>query len=215
MNRCTSAGLTRRGFVASSLAAGFALAVRPISAATITTDDAGLEAGDAEIPTADRAIPAYVAKRTGARGAPVVLVVQEVFGLHEYIRDVCRRLAKLGYLAVAPDLYVRQGDPTRLATIDEIRPLVARVPDPQVLADLDAAAAWAGANGGDAKRLGITGFCWGGRIVWLYAAHAPSLGAGVAWYGRLAGETDPLHPKAPDRGRGLAPRPSARPLRRR
>ena len=145
----------------------------------------------------DREIPGYFAKPKGARGVPVVLVVQEIFGVHEYIKDVCRRLAKLGWLAIAPDLYVRQGDPTKLSSIDEIRPLVAKVPDDQVMADLDATAEWAGKNGGDAKRLGITGFCWGGRVVWLYAAHSPALRAGVAWYGRLTGEKDPLHPKHP------------------
>jgi carboxymethylenebutenolidase len=189
--------LTRRAFVASSVAAGFALAVRPISAGTISTDSKGLDAGDVSIPTADRSIPGYAAKPKNVRNVPVVLVVQEIFGVHEYIRDVCRRIAKLGWMAIAPDLYVRQGDPTKLTSIDEIRPLVARVPDAQVMADLDATAAFAGKNGGDPKRLGITGFCWGGRIVWLYAAHSPALRAGVAWYGRLVGEADPLHPKHP------------------
>jgi len=126
-----------------------------------------------------------------------VLVVQEIFGVHEHIKDIARRLAKAGYLAVAPDLYARQGDVSKLASIDEIRPIVATVPDAQVLSDLDAAADWAGRNGGDPARLGITGFCWGGRIVWLYAAHNPKLRAGVAWYGRVEGPATGLQPKNP------------------
>ena len=196
--------LTRRAFVASSVAAGFALAVRPVTAETIITPTDALDAGDVSIPTADRAIPGYAAKPKGAKNVPVILVVQEIFGVHEYIKDVCRRIAKLGWMGVAPDLYVRQGDPTKLASIDEIRPLVGKVPDAQVMADLDATAAFAGKHGGDAKRLGITGFCWGGRITWLYAAHSPALRAGVAWYGRLAGDPDPLHPKhAVDVAKGL------------
>jgi carboxymethylenebutenolidase len=128
----------------------------------------------------------------------VILVVQEIFGVHEHIRDVCRRLAKRGYLAVAPELYARQGDVSRLADIGQIMPIVAKVPDAQVMGDLDAAAAWARSTGhADPARLGVTGFCWGGRIVWLYAAHNPALKAGVAWYGRLVGQTDPLHPHNP------------------
>ena len=192
-----STPLTRRAFVASSVAAGFALAVRPVGAETISTPTDGLDAGDVSIPTADREIPGYSAKPKDASGVPVVIVVQEIFGVHEHIKDVCRRIAKLGWMGIAPDLYVRQGDPTKLASIDEIRPLVAKVPDAQVMSDLDATAAFAGRHGGDAKRLGITGFCWGGRVVWLYAAHSPALRAGVAWYGRLAGPGDPLHPKQP------------------
>jgi carboxymethylenebutenolidase len=128
----------------------------------------------------------------------VILVVQEIFGVHEHIKDITRRLAKLGYLAVAPELYARQGDVSKLASIDEIREkVVSKVPDAQVLADLDAAVAWAGENGGDLSRLGITGFCWGGRITWLYAAHQPRLKAGVAWYGRVKGEASELNPKHP------------------
>jgi carboxymethylenebutenolidase len=127
----------------------------------------------------------------------VVLVVQEIFGLHEHIKDVCRRLAKAGYLAIAPDLYARQGDVTTLANLDEIRPIVAKVPDAQVMDDLDACASWAASNGGDVSRLGATGFCWGGRIVWLYAAHNPKLRAAVAWYGKVEGPAGPLQPKMP------------------
>ncbi len=195
--------LTRREFLVTSAVAagagvaGYTLATGPVNAAAITTDSSGLVEGDVSIPAADRAIPGYRAKPKGAASPPVVLVVQEVFGIHAYIRDVCRRLAKAGYLALAPDLYVRQGDVSGMTAIEQIREVVMRVPDAQVLGDLDAAAAWAATDGGDAARLGITGFCWGGRMVWLYAAHSPKLRAGVAWYGRLAGEPAPLFPRSP------------------
>ena len=189
---------TRRQFVVSTLASGFALAARPARAETITTDTRGLDAGEVTIPTSDGSIPAYRAKpRSGTR--PAVLVVQEIFGVHEHIKDVCRRLAKLGYVAVAPELYARQGDVSKMADIQEIvSQVVSKVPDEQVMSDLDATVAWIDKSGeGDTARLGITGFCWGGRIVWLYAAHSPKLKAGVAWYGRLEGAPDPLHPKNP------------------
>jgi carboxymethylenebutenolidase len=189
---------SRREFVVTSLATGFALAVRPVTAATITTDSAGLTAGEVKIPTADGDIPAYRAMPAKSGRFPVVLVVQEIFGVHEHIKDICRRFGKLGYLAIAPELYARQGDVSTLSSIDDIRPIVAKVPDAQVLSDLDAAAAWAERSGaGDAARLAVTGFCWGGRIVWLYAAHSAKLKAGVAWYGRLVGEKDALHPTHP------------------
>jgi carboxymethylenebutenolidase len=176
----------------------FASAATPLCEDTlIITDPAGLVAGDVEIPAADRNIPAYRAAPASAGPHPVVLVVQEIFGLHEHIKDVCRRLAKLGYFAVAPALYIRQGDVMSLPTIDEIRKIVNIVPDAQVLADLDACAEWANVNGGDVNRLGITGFCWGGRIVWLYSAHQPKLKAGVAWYGKLDGYRTPLQPTYP------------------
>ncbi|MGH7823523.1 MAG: dienelactone hydrolase family protein [Candidatus Binatia bacterium] len=193
------ADLTRREFVVSSLAAGFALAARPILAETIVTDTEGLDAGEVKVTVGDGEIPAYRARPRSGGTAPVVIVVQEIFGVHEHIRDVCRRFAKLGYLAVAPELYARQGDVSKLAGIQEIvARVVSRVPDAQVMADLDATVAWAkGSGGGDVERLGITGFCWGGRIVWLYAAHRPRLKAGVAWYGRLVGEADELRPKHP------------------
>lgn len=191
-------GITRREFVASALAAGFAAAVQPVSAQTqITTDDRGLAAGEVKIPVRDGQMPAYRAMPAGGRNLPMVLVVQEIFGVHEHIRDVARRLAKAGYLAVAPELYARQGDVSKLSSIDEIRPIVARVPDAQVLSDLDAAADWAAGNGGDARKLAITGFCWGGRIVWLYAAHNPELKAGIAWYGRVEGAGTELQPRNP------------------
>ena len=182
----------------STLAVGFALAVRPVSAETIVTDMAGLTAGEVRIPTSDGAIPAYRAMPSQGHEFPVMLIVQEIFGVHEYIKDVCRRFAKLGYLAVAPELYARQGDVSTLSNIDEIRKIVSTVSDAQVMADLDAVVAWIKVSGhGNVGKLGITGFCWGGRMVWLYAAHSPQLKAGVAWYGRLAGDPSELQPKHP------------------
>jgi carboxymethylenebutenolidase len=189
---------TRREFVVTTLAAGFALAVQPVSAETITTDAKGLEAGEVKIPVEKGEIPAYRAMPATGGPFPVVLVVQEIFGVHEHIKDVCRRFAKLGYLAIAPELYARQGDVSKLAMQDIISKVVSKVPDAQVMGDLDAAVAWAKASGkGNTAKLGITGFCWGGRIVWLYAAHNPNLKAGVAWYGRLVGQTNDLQPKYP------------------
>ena len=189
--------LTRREAV-TLLASGFALAVQPVSAETITTDAAGLEAGEFRIPTSGGEIPAYRAQPASGGPFPVILVVQEIFGVHEHIKDICRRLAKLGYLAVAPELFFRQGDVSKITDFKEIiGRVVAKVPDAQVLQDLDATAAWASKSGGDPKKLAITGFCWGGRIVWLYAAHNPDLKAGVAWYGRLTSpktELQPAHP---------------------
>jgi carboxymethylenebutenolidase len=190
--------MTRRGFVIATLAAGFALAVRPVSAATITTDDTGLTTGEIQILTTDGQIPAYRARPERGSAFPVILVVQEIFGVHEHIKDICRRLAKVGYLAIAPELYARQGDVSKLTDINEIRTVVSKVSDAQVLADLDATVAWAKESGeGNVLRLGITGFCWGGRIVWLYAAHQRQLKAGVAWYGRLVGTPSALQPKHP------------------
>jgi carboxymethylenebutenolidase len=190
---------TRREFVVTMLAVGFAAAVRPIAAQTVVhTDDKGLVAGEVKVPVKDGQIPAYRAMPATGTNFPVVLVVQEIFGVHEYIKDVCRRLAKAGYMAVAPELYARQGDTSKMTNVQEIlETVVAKVPDAQVLADLDAAAAWATKNGGHANKLAITGFCWGGRIVWLYAAHNPKLKAAVAWYGRLTGDKDALHPQQP------------------
>ena len=193
-----SAEVTRRRFMMTTLAVGFALAVRPVSAETIVTDAAGLRAGEVKIPTSDGDIPAYRAMPSQGRAFPVVLVVQEIFGVHEHIKDVCRRFARLGYLAVAPELYARQGDVSKLSDIDEVRKVVAKVSDAQVMADLDAAVAWITASGdGNIEKLGITGFCWGGRIVWLYAEHSSQLKAGVAWYGRLVGKPSELQPKHP------------------
>jgi carboxymethylenebutenolidase len=192
--------ITRREFVLTSLAAGFALAVQPVTAQTmITTDANGLTAGEVKIPTSGGDIPAYRAMPNSGGPFPVVLVVQEIFGVHEHIKDVCRRLAKLGYLAIAPELYARQGDVSKMTDINEIiSKVVSKVPDAQVMADLDATVAWAEKSGkGEVDKLGITGFCWGGRVVWLYAAHSPRLKAGVAWYGRLVGQTSDLTPKYP------------------
>jgi len=194
----TKTDLTRRSFVITSLTAGFALATQPISAQTITTDTGGLEAGEVKIPVADGEIPAYRAMPAKGKSFPVVLVVQEIFGVHEHIKDICRRFAKLGHMAIAPALYARQGDTSKLSSMEEIRPIVSKVPDAQVMSDLDATAAYAQKSGkGNTAKLGITGFCWGGRIVWLYAAHNPQLKAGVAWYGRLVGNATELQPKHP------------------
>jgi carboxymethylenebutenolidase len=195
----SSGDLTRRGFVVTSLASGFALATLPISAQTITTDTNGLEAGEVKIPVKDGQIPAYRAQPASGGPFPMILVVQEIFGVHEHIKDICRRLAKLGYLAVAPELYARQGDVSKIENIGEIiSKVVSKVPDAQVMSDLDATVAWAKESSkGDPARLGITGFCWGGRIVWLYAAHNPHLKAGVACYGRLVSQPDELHPRNP------------------
>ncbi len=194
-----SSDFSRRHFVVTSLAAGFAMAVRPVSAQTISTDSKGLQAGEVKIPVKDGTVPAYRAMPETGGPFPVVLVVQEIFGVHEHIKDVCRRFAKLGYLAVAPELYARQGDVSKLTDIQEIiSKVVSKVPDAQVLSDLDATVHWAKQSGkGDTAKLGITGFCWGGRIVWLYAAHSPDLKAGVAWYGRLVGQANELQPKHP------------------
>lgn len=189
--------LDRRGFLATTAAAGFSLAAGPVAAQTaIATDAKGLVAGKVEIPTSDGKIPAYRAAPEGKKNLPTILVVQEIFGVHEYIQDVCRRLAHLGYLAIAPELYVRQGDPSKYTEIPKLQAeVVSKVPDKQVTADLDATAAWAAAHGGNPDRLGIVGFCWGGRQVWLYAAHNPKLKAGAAWYGQLAGDPSELKPK--------------------
>ena len=190
---------TRRGFLVTALGAGFALAVQPVMAQTaITTDTQGLVAGEVKVKVHDGEMAAYRAQPATGSNFPVVLVVSEIFGVHEYIADTCRRLAKLGYQAIAPELFARHGDPRKVSSIQEILTgIVAKVPDAQVMSDLDACVAWAKVSGGDTARLGITGFCWGGRIVWLYAAHNPQLKAGVAWYGRLVGQAGALTPKQP------------------
>lgn len=193
------AEINRRSFMVTSLTTGFALAVQPINAQdVITTDTNGLIAGEVKIPTNLGEIPAYRAMPAKGKNFPTVLVVQEIFGVHEHIKDVCRRFAKLGHLAIAPEMYARQGDVSKLEMRD-IMPVVAKVPDAQVMSDLDAAVAWAGKNKGNTQKLGLTGFCWGGRVVWLYAAHNPKVKAGVAWYGRLVGgqQPAPLQPKHP------------------
>ncbi len=191
--------LDRRGFIVTALGAGFALSVTPTAAQSpIKTGTEGLTAGEVKIKVADGELLAYRAMPAGKGGLPVVMVVSEIFGVHEYIADVCRRLAKEGYLAIAPELFTRYGDPRTYASVADLySAVIAKVPDTGVAADLDACAAWAAKNGGDATRLGITGFCWGGRQVWLYAAHNPALKAGVAWYGRIDGEVNDRTPRYP------------------
>lgn len=191
--------VTRRKFIATAtVATGFALAVQPVTAKVITTDSKGLVTGAVKIPVKDGEIPAYRAQPATGNNFPIVLVIQEIFGVHEHIQDITRRFAKLGYLAIAPELFFRQGDVSKLSSIDEIRPIVAKVPDAQVLSDLDATVSWAVKSAkGNANKLAITGFCWGGRITWLYSAHNPQVKAGVAWYGRLVGDTTKLTPKHP------------------
>ncbi|HXN47450.1 MAG TPA: dienelactone hydrolase family protein [Bryobacteraceae bacterium] len=195
----TQLDINRRQFLVTELAVGFAAAVAPIAAATITTDTEGLDAAEVKIPVRDGEMPGYRARPAGGKGLAVVLVVQEIFGVHEHIRDLCRRLAKRGYLAVAPELYARQGNVAAMTDIQEIiSKVVSKVPDAQVLADLDDTAHWAASSqGGNAAKLGITGFCWGGRISWLYSGHNPDVKAAAAWYGRLVGPTDELHPRNP------------------
>jgi carboxymethylenebutenolidase len=190
---------SRRTFIVTSLGAGFALGVQPVMAQTVISTPAdGLAAGEIRVPAQDGEMVAYRAMPAGATSPPVILVVQEIFGVHEYIKDTCRRLARLGYMAIAPELFARQGDPRRYSAIpDIVSNIVSKVPDSQVMADLDACVSWARANGGDTMRLGITGFCWGGRITWLYAAHNPQLKAGVAWYGRVASPLTDNNPKHP------------------
>lgn len=185
----------RRAIVGTVAAAGYALAVQPVAAATIITDTDGLDAGMIEFPVADRAMAAYRAKPSGKKNLPVIIVVQEIFGVHEWVKDIVRRFAKAGYYAIAPDLYTRQGDATKIADIGElVSTIVSKVPDAQVMADLDALTAFVGSDGGNGAKIGITGFCWGGRITWLYAAHNPKIKAGVAWYGRLTGKASELQP---------------------
>jgi carboxymethylenebutenolidase len=191
--------MTRRRFVHRTVGTGFAAAVLPVAAQTeVKTSAEGLLAGEVMIPVGDFKMPAYRAAPARRNGAPVVLVVSEIFGVHEYIADVARRLARAGYFAIAPELFVRQGDASGYGEIAKLlAEVIAQVPDAQVMGDLDATLAWAKGQGADSSRAGVTGFCWGGRIAWLYAAHNPALKAGVAWYGRLQGPTSPLNPKHP------------------
>jgi carboxymethylenebutenolidase len=189
---------SRRAFIVGSLAAGFALAVLPVSAETITTDANGLSVGEVKIPVKDGSIPGYRAMPDTGGPFPAILVVQEVFGVHEHIKDICRRLAKAGYFAVAPALYAREGDVVGMSDSKQIMQVVKKVPERQVASDLDATVAWAGSTGkADTSKLGITGFCWGGRQVWLYAAHNPKLKAGVAWYGVLQRPKNDMTPDNP------------------
>ena len=186
--------LDRRKFAVTALGAGFALSVQPVSAETITTDASGLRAGEVKIPVADGEIPAYRAMPSGKTNLATILVVHEIFGVHEWVKDICRRLAKQGYLAVAPYLYSRQGDALAYTDIKKlVDEVVMKAEDEPVLSDLDATVKWVAANGGNAAKLAVTGFCWGGRITWLYTAHNPSIKAGVAWYGGLVPKGE--HPR--------------------
>lgn len=190
---------SRRGFVRTAIGTGFAAAVLPTLAQTaIKTPSQGLVVGEVSIPVGDLRMPAYRAAPANRPDAPVVLVISEIFGVHEYIADTARRFAHAGYCAIAPELFVRQGDPTEYGELAKlIAEVISKVPDAQVMADLDATLAWAKGQGYNVGKTGITGFCWGGRITWLYAAHSPQVAAGVAWYGRLVGETSALQPRHP------------------
>ena len=192
-------GVARRDFLKVALGSGFAAATLPVAAqSVIKTDTAGLTAGTVTLTVGGQAVPVYRAQPAGKTGLPVILVVSEIFGVHEHIADVARRFAAQGYLALAPDLFVRQGDPSKIPNIaDLMKEIISKTPDAQVMGDLDACVAWAAANGGNVDKLGITGFCWGGRITWLYAAHNPKVKAGVAWYGRLVGDASANTPKHP------------------
>lgn len=188
----------RAALLGSAVFAGYALAAHPVSASVISTDTDGLDAGMTSFQTGELRMNAYRAKPAGRKNLPVILVVQEIFGLHEWVKDMCRRYAKAGFYAIAPDLYQRQGDATKVADIRAlINQIVLKVPDVQVMGDLDAAAKFAGTDGGSQSKLGITGYCWGGRIVWLYAAHNPRLKAGVACYGQIFSRLSDLQPKSP------------------
>jgi len=195
-----TAPLSRRGFMTASAAAaaGYTVAAGPVRADVVTTDTSGLTAGDAKVKVPDGEMPVYFARPTGANNPPVVLVAMEIFGLHEYIKDVTRRLAKLGAFAVAPDYYFRKGvDLTKITDIPALLPIVNSKPDAELLSDLDSTVAWAKSQGGDTARLGIVGFCRGGRTVWEYAAHNSALKAAVAFYGAPVDPPNPLWPKSP------------------
>ena len=195
----TEAGASRRTALKAALGVGYAAAALPIMAQTaIKTSADGLKTGETTFEVNGFKVPAFYAAPAGKTNLPVILVIQEIFGVHEYIADTCRRFAKAGYLAIAPELYARQGDPSKFGEMAKLMSeVVSKVPDAQVMADLDGAVKWAGANGGNTKKVGITGFCWGGRITWLYAEHSKNVKAGVAWYGRLVGTPSALTPKHP------------------
>ncbi|HTN67438.1 MAG TPA: dienelactone hydrolase family protein [Burkholderiaceae bacterium] len=200
LTRTTLSGeLGRRDFIKVALGTGFAAAVLPVQAQhVITTDSVGLSAGQVTLTIGGQSMPMYRAQPADGKDFPVILVVSEIFGVHEHIADVARRFAKQGYMALAPELFVRQGDAHHAPSIPELmKNIIAKVPDAQVMGDLDACVAWAKANGGNTDKLGITGFCWGGRITWLYCAHNPAVKAGVAWYGRLVGDKTALTPQHP------------------
>lgn len=194
-----SDGLSRRGFAVTALATGFAVASNPVLAQAIVTDAVGLVAGEVSIPVADGKIPGYRAMPAKPGKHPVLLVVQEIFGVHEHIKDMCRRFAKLGYYAIAPEMYARQGDVSKLTDIGEIlSTVVSKVPDAQVISDLDSAVAFAAASGhANANRVGLVGYCWGGRVAWVYANHNPKLKAAVSYYGLLDGMQADIRPQDP------------------
>ena len=195
----TEAGATRRTALKAALGVGYAATAMPIMAQTaIKTSSDGLKTGETTFEVNGFKVPAFYAAPAGKTNLPVILVIQEIFGVHEYIADTARRFAQAGYLAIAPELFARQGDPTEYGEMAKLMTeVVSKVPDEQVMTDLDGAVKWAGANGGDLKKVGITGFCWGGRITWLYAQQSQNVKAGVAWYGRLSGTPSALSPKNP------------------
>ena len=195
----STAGASRRTALKAALGVGYAASVMPIMAQTaIKTSSDGLRTGEITFVVNGFQVPAFYAAPAGKTKLPIVLVVQEIFGVHEYIADTVRRFAKAGYLAIAPDLYARQGDASSYGEVSKLlAEVVSKVPDAQVIADLDGAVQWARANGGNTQKVGITGFCWGGRMTWLYAEHSPNVGAGVAWYGRLVGTPSALTPQHP------------------
>jgi carboxymethylenebutenolidase len=191
-----SYNLARRGMLMTGLISGLTLATTRVEAQAIKTDEAGLDAGEVKIPVGGGELPGYFARPQGAGPFPVVLVIEEIFGVHEYIKDTCRRFAKLGYLAVAPELYARLGDLSKMTDVGQIvSQVISKAPDVTLLSDLDSTVLWAGENKGATERLGVTGFCRGGRNVWLYAAHNPRLKAAVAWYGPVVGPTSPIQPQ--------------------
>ena len=195
----TENGASRRTALKVALGVGYAASAMPIMAQTaVKTSAEGLTVGEITYEVNGFKVPAYRAAPAGKTNLPVILVIQEIFGVHEYIADTARRFAKAGYMAIAPELYARQGDPTTYGEISKLQAeIVSKVPDAQVMADLDGAVKWAGSNGGNTAKIGITGFCWGGRIVWLYSAHSPGVKAGVAWYGALVGTPTELKPRNP------------------
>lgn len=190
---------TRRTALKVALGVGYTAAAGEVMAQTaVKTSSEGLKTGEITVEVNGFKVPAYMAAPAGKTNLPVILVIQEIFGVHEYIADTTRRFAKMGYLAIAPELYARQGDPTKYNVMaDLLKDIVSKVPDDQVMADLDGMVKWAAANGGDTSKLGITGFCWGGRITWMYAAHSKNVKAAVAWYGRLEGAPNPMSPTNP------------------
>jgi carboxymethylenebutenolidase len=191
--------VNRRTALKAALGVGYAASVAPLMAQTaIKTSAEGLTVGEVEIPVGKDSIPAFRAAPAGKTNLPVVLVLSEIFGVHEYIADTAKRFARAGYMAIAPELFIRQGDAQSYGEMSKlIAEVINKVPDAQVMQDLDACVAWAATHGGDTKRLAVTGFCWGGRQTWLYAAHNPQVKAGVAWYGRLVGAASDLQPKHP------------------